>query len=168
MIIRAPPPIVMIFQKDSWRELERERGVMIRGWAPQAEVLAHKAIGGFVSHCGWNSIMESLWHGVPIVTWPLYAEQHFNAFTLVKALRLSVEIMRSDSRKDHDDGDDHIVMGDEITRVVRYVMDGLKPNLLLIGPNPGPTDSGRPIIPHQNHRLTQSNFHSNSTTQTNV
>ncbi|KAK4857142.1 hypothetical protein QYF36_024993 [Acer negundo] len=93
---------------------------------------------------------------------------HFNAFTLVKELRLSVEIMRSDSRKDHDDGDDHIVMGDEITRAVRCVMDGLKPNLLLIGPNPGPTDSGRPSIPHQNHRLTQSNFQSNSTAQTNI
>ncbi|TXG74358.1 hypothetical protein EZV62_002937 [Acer yangbiense] len=104
---------------EGFMERVRGRGMVIRGWAPQAEVLAHKAIGGFVSHCGWNSIMESLWHGVPIVTWPLYAEQHFNAFTLVKELGLSVEIM--DSRKDHDD---HIVMGDEIARAVRCVMDG--------------------------------------------
>ncbi|KAK2641430.1 hypothetical protein Ddye_023193 [Dipteronia dyeriana] len=100
------------------------RGMVIRGWAPQAEVLAHKAIGCFVSHCGWNSIIESLWHGVPIVTWPLYAEQHFNAFTLVKELGLSVEIKRLDSKKDHDGGHDHnIVMGDEIARAVRCVMD---------------------------------------------
>ncbi|KAI9196617.1 hypothetical protein LWI28_025448 [Acer negundo] len=106
---------------EGFMERVRGRGMVIRGWAPQAEVLAHKAIGGFVSHCGWNSIMESLWHGVPIVTWPLYAEQNFNAFTLVKELGLSVEIMRSDSRKDHDDG---IVMGDEIARAVRCVMDG--------------------------------------------
>ncbi|TXG74355.1 hypothetical protein EZV62_002934 [Acer yangbiense] len=94
---------------------------MICGWAPQVEVLAHKAIGGFVSHCGWNSVLESLWYGVPIVTWPLYAEQHFNAFTLVKELGLSVEIRLDSSRKD--DGD-HIVVADEIARAVRRVMEG--------------------------------------------
>ncbi|TXG74354.1 hypothetical protein EZV62_002933 [Acer yangbiense] len=102
--------------------MERIRGRgMICGWAPQVEVLAHKAIGGFVSHCGWNSVLESLWYGVPIVTWPLYAEQHFNALTLVKELGLSVE-MRLDSRR-KDDGD-HIVAADEIARAVRCAMDG--------------------------------------------
>lgn len=44
------------------------------GWVPQVRVLAHQAIGGFVSHCGWNSILESVWYGVPIATWPVYAE----------------------------------------------------------------------------------------------
>ncbi|KAK9669910.1 hypothetical protein RND81_13G163400 [Saponaria officinalis] len=42
-------------------------------WAPQVNVLAHPAMGGFVSHCGWNSILESLWFGVPIGAWPMYA-----------------------------------------------------------------------------------------------
>jgi len=57
--------------------MELEGKAMICGWAPQVEVLAHKAIGGFVSHCGWNSILESVWFGVPILTWPIYAEQCF-------------------------------------------------------------------------------------------
>uniref|UniRef100_A0A2N9IEG8 Uncharacterized protein n=1 Tax=Fagus sylvatica TaxID=28930 RepID=A0A2N9IEG8_FAGSY len=90
------------------------------GWALQVEVLAHKAIGGFVSHCGWNSILESLWHGVPIVTWPIYAEQQLNAFRMVRELGLAVE-MRLDYRKGAD-----LVLADEIERAVRGVMDGIE------------------------------------------
>lgn len=71
---------------------------MVCNWAPQVEVLAHKATGAFVSHCGWNSILESLWHGVPILTWPLYAEQQLDAFQLVKELGLAVEL-RLDTRR---------------------------------------------------------------------
>ncbi|XP_054799633.1 anthocyanidin 3-O-glucosyltransferase 2-like [Prosopis cineraria] len=64
----------------------------VTGWAPQAQILAHKAVGGFVSHCGWNSILESIYYGVPIATWPLAAEQQMNAFLLVRELKLGVEI----------------------------------------------------------------------------
>ncbi|CAL5323134.1 unnamed protein product [Camellia sinensis] len=97
--------------------IERTKGKgMVCGWSPQAEVLAHKAIGGFVSHCGWNSIMESLWNGVPLVTWPMSAEQQLNAFTMVRELGVAVE-MRLDYRRGGD-----LVMADEIERAVRSVM----------------------------------------------
>ena len=56
------------------------------------DILAHGAIGGFVSHCGWNSVLESIWFGVPTATWPIYAEQHLNAFQLVKELGIAEEI----------------------------------------------------------------------------
>ncbi|KAI5321735.1 PREDICTED: UDP-glycosyltransferase [Prunus dulcis] len=99
--------------------LERTHGKgLICGWAPQVEVLAHKATGGFVSHCGWNSILESLWHGVPIVTWPMYAEQQLNAFRMVKELGLALE-MRLDYKK----GGGEVVRADEIERAVVAVMD---------------------------------------------
>ncbi|KAL7253951.1 hypothetical protein ACSBR1_008319 [Camellia fascicularis] len=103
--------------------IERTRGKgMVCGWAPQAEVLAHKAIGGFVSHCGWNSIMESLWNGVPLVTWPMYGEQQLNAFTMVRELGVAVE-MRLDYRDGVFGGDGgDLVMADEIERAVRCVM----------------------------------------------
>ncbi|XP_062171364.1 UDP-glycosyltransferase 71K2-like [Alnus glutinosa] len=94
------------------------RGMICRGWAPQVEVLAHKAVGGFVSHCGWNSILESLWHGVPIVTWPIYAEQQLNAFEMVRELGLAME-MRLDYRSGGD-----LVMAEEIERAVSRLMDG--------------------------------------------
>ncbi|TXG74357.1 hypothetical protein EZV62_002936 [Acer yangbiense] len=100
--------------------LERIEGRgMICRWAPQVKVMQHKAIGGFVSHCGWNSILESLCCGVPIVTWPLYAEQKFNAFMMAKELGLAAAI-ESDSGKDNGG----LVAAEEIARAVRHVMDG--------------------------------------------
>ncbi|KAM3395110.1 hypothetical protein P3S68_004115 [Capsicum galapagoense] len=61
------------------------------GGFPQLKVLSHEAVGGFVSHCGWNSILESIWFGVPIATWPLHSEQQVNAFQLVKEVGVAVE-----------------------------------------------------------------------------
>nr|QHU23669.1 UDP-glycosyltransferase [Morella rubra] len=100
--------------------LERTRGTgMTCGWAPQVEVLAHKAVGAFVSHCGWNSILESLWHGVPIAAWPIYAEQKINAFQMVRDLGLAVEL-KLDCR--YRDGE--VVTAEVIEKAVKCVMDG--------------------------------------------
>nr|AVW82167.1 putative UDP-glucosyltransferase UGT71D3 [Barbarea vulgaris subsp. arcuata] len=91
---------------------------MICGWSPQVEILAHKAVGGFVSHCGWNSIVESLWFGVPIVTWPMYAEQQLNAFLMVKELKLAVEL-----KLDYMAHSDELVSAKEIDTAIRCVMN---------------------------------------------
>ncbi|CAN0890756.1 UDP-glycosyltransferase 71A15 [Linum grandiflorum] len=103
---------------------ERTAGTgMICGWAPQGEVLGHKAVGGFVSHCGWNSTLESVWNGVPMVAWPLYAEQQSNAVELVRELGVAVEL-RFDYRLNSDDEDHHIIVaGEEIEKAVRSVME---------------------------------------------
>ncbi|KAL0545900.1 hypothetical protein IC582_015797 [Cucumis melo] len=69
----------------------RGRG-KVMGWAPQMEILEHPATGGFVSHCGWNSVLESLWSGVAVATWPMYAEQQLNAFQLAVELGVAVEV----------------------------------------------------------------------------
>ncbi|PWA56053.1 UDP-glucuronosyl/UDP-glucosyltransferase [Artemisia annua] len=93
---------------------------LVCGWVSQVSVLAHKAIGGFVSHCGWNSILESIWYGVPIAAWPLYGEQHLNAFEMVKELGLSSEIRLRSGDKDCDD----LVLAEEVERSVKELMDG--------------------------------------------
>ena len=100
--------------------LERTKNIgMLCGWAPQVEVLAHKAVGAFVSHCGWNSTLETLWYGVPIITWPLYAEQHINAFQLVKDLGLAEELTLDFRR----DCPTDIVRAEDITKAVKTMME---------------------------------------------
>lgn len=66
------------------RTAQANRGLLVRGWAPQVRILAHPSTGAFMSHCGWNSILESLCHGVPLIGWPLGAEQFFNAMLVVE------------------------------------------------------------------------------------
>ncbi|PON63504.1 UDP-glucuronosyl/UDP-glucosyltransferase [Parasponia andersonii] len=85
-------------------------------WVPQVTTLAHRAVGGFVSHCGWNSILESLWYGVPIATWPVYAEQQMNAFEMVKELGLAIEI-----RLDYREGSD-LVLAEEVEKGIKRLM----------------------------------------------
>ncbi|AET01053.1 putative flavonol 3-O-glucosyltransferase [Medicago truncatula] len=92
------------------------------GWAPQVQVLAHPATGGFVSHCGWNSTLESIYYGVPIATWPLFADQQTNAFQLVSELKMGVEIA-VDYRMEYDVGRDYLLASDKIEKGIRSVLE---------------------------------------------
>ncbi|XP_050903854.1 anthocyanidin 3-O-glucosyltransferase 2 [Lathyrus oleraceus] len=91
------------------------------GWAPQAQILAHPATGGFVSHCGWNSTLESIYFGVPIATWPLSAEQPTNAFELVCELKMAVEIAL-DYRVGYTGEHNYVVNAEKIERGIRSVL----------------------------------------------
>ena len=57
----------------------KAKGLVVKNWVDQGEILGHKAVGGFVSHCGWNSVIEAAWHGVPILAWPQHGDQKINA-----------------------------------------------------------------------------------------
>ncbi|KAK7404525.1 hypothetical protein VNO78_05475 [Psophocarpus tetragonolobus] len=85
-----------------------ERGCIVK-WAPQGEVLAHQAVGGFWSHCGWNSTLESLCEGVPIMCQPHFGDQRVNARLLSHVWKVGLEW--SD-----------IMERDEIERAVRRLM----------------------------------------------
>ncbi|KAG2645529.1 anthocyanidin 3-O-glucosyltransferase 2-like [Panicum virgatum] len=102
---------------EGFLERTKDRGLVWPTWAPQREILAHAAVGGFVTHGGWNSTLESLWHGVPLAPWPLYAEQHLNAFILVAAMGVAVA-MKVDRKRDN------FVEAAELERAVRELMGG--------------------------------------------
>ncbi|GMH06714.1 hypothetical protein Nepgr_008554 [Nepenthes gracilis] len=94
------------------------------GWAPQVSVLSHPAVGSFVSHCGWNSLLESLWFGVPMAAWPMYAEQQLNAFKLVVEWGLAAGIRIDYVWDAWKKSSNVVVKAEEIERGIRRVMDG--------------------------------------------
>lgn len=77
---------------EGFEERTRERGLVIWGWAPQLLILSHPSIGAFLSHCGWNSTLESVSLGVPMITWPMFAEQPFNSKLLAERLGIGIQI----------------------------------------------------------------------------
>ncbi|XP_010488757.1 PREDICTED: UDP-glycosyltransferase 71B1-like [Camelina sativa] len=94
----------------------------IISWAPQVAVLESPAIGAFVTHCGWNSILESLWFGVPMAAWPIFGEQQFNAFHMVVELGLAAEV-KKEYRRDFLVGEPEIVTAEEIERGIKCAME---------------------------------------------
>ncbi|KNA15373.1 hypothetical protein SOVF_098850 [Spinacia oleracea] len=81
---------------DGFDERVSDRGMVLRGWAPQVEILHHKAVGGFVSHCGWNSLLESVTAGVMLLAWPMEADQFINAKLLVEYTGLAVKLCQGE------------------------------------------------------------------------
>ncbi|XP_010279538.1 PREDICTED: zeatin O-glucosyltransferase-like [Nelumbo nucifera] len=67
-------------------------GLIVRDWAPQLEILAHPSTGGFMSHCGWNSCMESISMGVPIAAWPMHSDQPRNTMLVTKVLKVGIVV----------------------------------------------------------------------------
>ncbi|KAF3439041.1 hypothetical protein FNV43_RR17316 [Rhamnella rubrinervis] len=89
-------------------------GRIIPLWAPQVDILSHPSVGGFLTHCGWNSILESITNGVPMIAWPLYAEQRMNATLLTEELGVAVRPEALPSKK--------VVEREEIAKMVRMIM----------------------------------------------
>lgn len=91
-----------------------DRGMVVSSWVPQVGILSHDAVGAFMSHCGWNSMVESLCCGVPIVAWPLFGDQMQNASFVVDNAKVGVEVKK---------GEDGIVRREEVERMVRGMME---------------------------------------------
>ncbi|KGN43909.1 scopoletin glucosyltransferase [Cucumis sativus] len=77
---------------EGYEERMEGTGLIIRGWAPQVLILDHPSVGGFVTHCGWNSTLEGVAAGVPMVTWPVGAEQFYNEKLVTEVLKTGVGV----------------------------------------------------------------------------
>ncbi|KAF7835856.1 hydroquinone glucosyltransferase-like [Senna tora] len=103
------------FLPEGFLERTKERGLVVPSWAPQVQILSHGSIGGFLSHCGWNSVIESVNLGVPLIAWPLFTEQRLNAVMLSNGLKVALW------PKMNENG---IVVNKEIGKVVMSLMEG--------------------------------------------
>ncbi|XP_042519036.1 hydroquinone glucosyltransferase-like [Macadamia integrifolia] len=105
------------FLPKGFLERTKGRGLVVPSWAPQIQVLSHVSTGGFLTHCGWNSSLESVVHGVPLIVWPLHAEQKMNAVMLVEDLKVALRPKVEKNGR---------VGRVEIARVVKCLLEGDK------------------------------------------
>ncbi|GAB2224679.1 hypothetical protein Droror1_Dr00005445 [Drosera rotundifolia] len=77
---------------DGFLDRTSRLGLVVSSWAPQIQILSHGSTAGFLSHCGWNSTLESIANGVPLIAWPLFAEQRLNAVELADDLKVAIRV----------------------------------------------------------------------------
>lgn len=99
----------------------KEVGFVVPDWAPQIQILSHESTAGFVTHCGWNSILESIVYGVPLIAWPLYAEQKMNAVFLTEDAKVALRVGLDENG---------IVGRDYIAKLIKQLVKGEEGKLL--------------------------------------
>ncbi|KAJ0464339.1 putative soyasaponin III rhamnosyltransferase [Helianthus annuus] len=80
---------------DGFLERARDRGVVWTSWVPQLQILNHESVGGFLTHCGWGSIVEGLMSGHPLIMLPFLVDQGLNARILVDK-QVGIEVPRNE------------------------------------------------------------------------
>ncbi|KAK6130306.1 hypothetical protein DH2020_035951 [Rehmannia glutinosa] len=101
-----------VFLPEGFSDRVKKRGLVLQGWVPQAKILAHPSVGGFVSHCGWSSVMESLYFGVPVIAMPIKFDQPINA-RLVAEAGCGVEVGRDENGR---------FIGEEVAKAIEKVV----------------------------------------------
>ncbi|KAG2600502.1 anthocyanidin 5,3-O-glucosyltransferase-like [Panicum virgatum] len=99
---------------EGFLERTKDRGLVVKSWAPQVDVLNNPATGAFVTHCGWNSTMEGVMAGVPMLCWPLYAEQKMNKVFMTEDMGVAAEM------EGHRTG---FIKAEEVETKIRLVME---------------------------------------------
>jgi UDP:flavonoid glycosyltransferase YjiC (YdhE family) len=84
--------------------------------------LDHLATGGIVTHCGWNSVLESLSVGLPMITWPIFAEQFENEKLVVDVLKIGVAVGTKENKIWNSFSVEAMVRREEIAKAAEILM----------------------------------------------
>jgi hypothetical protein len=109
---------------EGWKERVGDRGMVVTGWAPQTAILSHPAVGAFVTHCGWNSVMETIAAGVPVLTWPMVVEQFITERFVTEVLAIGERLwpegagVRSTRSEEHE-----LIPAEAVARAVARFME---------------------------------------------
>ncbi|KAJ1293636.1 hypothetical protein BS78_01G083900 [Paspalum vaginatum] len=107
---------------EGWEQRVANRGLVVRGWAPQLAVLAHTSVGAFMTHCGWNSVLEAASAGVPVLTWPLVFEQFINERLVTEVAAFGARVWDGGKRSERDE-EAETVPAEAIARAVAGFME---------------------------------------------
>ncbi|CAL5431104.1 unnamed protein product [Camellia sinensis] len=99
---------------------------LIASWCPQDQVLSHPSIGVFLTHIGWNSTLEGVCGGVPMICWPFFAEQQVNCRYACTTWGIGVEIEHDVKREQVQDLVSKILEGEEGKKLRNKAMDWKK------------------------------------------
>ncbi|KAK9010724.1 hypothetical protein V6N11_043593 [Hibiscus sabdariffa] len=110
-------------KEDGFEDRIKGRGLLIRGWAPQVLILSHPSLGGFLTHCGWNSTLEGICAGVPMITWPLFSEQFVNEKLVVQILKVGVGVGVEAAVQMGEEEFGNIVKKEDIVKAVERIME---------------------------------------------
>ncbi|KAK8561982.1 hypothetical protein V6N13_148883 [Hibiscus sabdariffa] len=113
-------------EEDGFEERTQGRGLVVKGWAPQVLILSHPAIGGFLTHCGWNSTIEGISAGVPLITLPLLADQFSNEKLAVQVLKIGVSLGIEKPTNIGDEKSGFMLKKEEVQNAIEKLMDGGK------------------------------------------
>lgn len=131
-LVRSPELVRFL---DSFTNETKDRGCLV-SWAPQTEVLGHPAVGGFMSHCGWNSTLESICAGKPMLCWPVFGDQKVNARMICQVWGNGMEIGEKLESGNIKNSVRELLMGDKEGKEIREkakLLQELSLNTLKVG-----------------------------------
>ncbi|CAA0828502.1 UDP-glycosyltransferase 90A1 [Striga hermonthica] len=103
---------------ESFEERVKGKGIIVNEWVDQREILEHPAVQGFLSHCGWNSVLEGICAEVPILAWPMMAEQYLNAKFVTEEIGIGLRVSTVDGTRKG------FVAGENLRSAVVELMEG--------------------------------------------